>query len=530
VINRFRGKCACGVEVLPGEGTVRKGTERAWDTFCAKCSGTAPAVIPEQRKTITPTQEQQAALDLFAEGVNLAIVAGAGTGKSSTLEAIARSSSRRMQYLAFNSAIVRDAALRMPSNAACATSHSLAYRATGKRYAHRLESPRMRSSDIAAALRIEPFFYRAEDGKQKVLQPAKLSGMVMMALSRFANSADPVPTGRHLPHMTGLDVPGPNGERTYAVHDALAAALGPAIARAWNDIQSVDGSLRFTHDFYRKIWQLSEPIIAADVVLLDEAQDCAPVLADVIFRQESQVIVVGDPQQEIYGWAGAIDAMAGFPAERRTPLTWSFRFGEAIAEIANLILDQIPGSEIRLVGKGGPSKLATLSAPKAILTRTNGGSVMAVLEAMMAGRTPHLVGGGGDVLSFAQAAQALKAGKPVTHPELMCFDSWGEVQAYVEQDELGVELAMMVKLIDDYGVEQVIAAVSNPVSEAKADVVVSTAHKAKGRQWESVQLWSDFPPANESAADWRLLYVAATRAQKVLDPSHCDALRELMDS
>jgi superfamily I DNA/RNA helicase len=52
---------------------------------------------------------------------------------------------------------------------------------------------------------------------------------------------------------------------------------------------------------------------------------------------------------------------------------------------------------------------------------------------------------------------------------------------------------------------------------------ISTAHKAKGREWDSVQIAGDFPePSGRDdipRADAMLAYVAVTRARKHLDPA-----------
>jgi hypothetical protein len=49
-----------------------------------------------------PTAEQTKALELFATGTSLAIEAGAGAGKTSTLTLLGRSTTQRVQYVAFN--------------------------------------------------------------------------------------------------------------------------------------------------------------------------------------------------------------------------------------------------------------------------------------------------------------------------------------------------------------------------------------------------------------------------------------------
>jgi len=91
------------------------------------------------------------------------------------------------------------------------------------------------------------------------------------------------------------------------------------------------------------------------------------------------------------------------------------------------------------------------------------------------------------------------------------------VQDYVDNDPQGSDLAGMVKLIDDHGVDVVLETVANSTPEHEADVVVSTAHKSKGREWPSVRIASDFPIEIREDAERRLMYVAATRAQVALD-------------
>ena len=59
------------------------------------------------------------------------------------------------------------------------------------------------------------------------------------------------------------------------------------------------------HDGYLKLWALGRPKLAADFVLLDEAQDSNPVMLDVLSRQAAQVVYVGDRHQQIYQWRGA---------------------------------------------------------------------------------------------------------------------------------------------------------------------------------------------------------------------------------
>jgi hypothetical protein len=144
-------------------GAVKPGELIEWDRNAPKGKQVrhttcAAAKTPEinRPKTFAPTAEQSAALELFGTGKNIAIEAGAGAGKTSTLILLAQSTTRRGQYVAFNKAIVQEAGSKMPGTVTCSTAHSLAFRAVGHQYGDRLQnSRRMRSIDIANRLGID---------------------------------------------------------------------------------------------------------------------------------------------------------------------------------------------------------------------------------------------------------------------------------------------------------------------------------------------------------------------------------------
>jgi superfamily I DNA/RNA helicase len=85
---------------------------------------------------------------------------------------------------------------------------------------------------------------------------------------------------------------------------------------------------------------------------------------------------------------------------------------------------------------------------------------------------------------------------------------------------------MLVRIITNYGTQKIIDICDTSVSPEKADIVISTAHKAKGLEWDRVRIGADFKapdtPNDEGkydlpAGEWRLLYVSVTRAKKHLD-------------
>jgi superfamily I DNA/RNA helicase len=465
-----------------------------------------------------PTGEQQAIIDAVQSGADLVIEAGAGTGKTSTLRLVAATQPRqRGLYVAYNKAIATDAKRSFPASVTCATAHSLAFRAVGRRFAHRLNGPRMPARQTAKTLGITRPLAIPHIG---LLAPQQVARLVMETITRFCHSDAAQVEPGHVPKSPGLDDPA-----SVAV---LRESLVPLAQRAWADLSDPDGRLRFTHDCYLKLWQLSDPRLPADYVLLDEAQDADPVVAAIVDRQTHiQRILVGDRCQAIYGWRGAIDAMSRFAADKRLCLSQSFRFGPAIAAEANKWL-QLLDAPLRLRGFDRiPSTVGPVLAPDAVLCRTNAEAVRQLLVAADTGRKAALVGGGSEIRRLAEAAISLRAGAGTDHPELFAFQTWGEVQEYVEQDASGSDLKVFVQLIDTYGAEVVIDIVDRLSPEEAAETVVSTAHKAKGREWPTVRIAGDFPeprrshngqPAQVPRADAMLAYVAVTRARQVLDP------------
>ena len=110
--------------------------------------------------------------------------------------------------------------------------------------------------------------------------------------------------------------------------------------------------------------------------------------------------------------------------------------------------------------------------------------------------------------------------------------TWGEVHDYAQYDPTGRDLQPLVDVIDEHGIDLILATLDQLSPETDTDTTVSTIHKAKGREWSTVRIANDFPepadpdrtdgngdplPAPIDPAEARLAYVAVTRAQHHLD-------------
>jgi hypothetical protein len=463
----------------------------------------------------TPTEEQVAARDLFVAGDELALVAGAGTGKTSTLVMMARAVRSRGLYVAFNKAVANDARRRFGAHVDCRTAHSLAHKVIRRTHQARLNaSARIPTKEIAGLLGIRRDLWVSS----RPIRSSHQARLVMGMVRRFCYSTDRQVMARHLEHVNGLDP---------QAHEDVARALLPYASRAWDDICSPNGRLRFEHDHYLKMWALTRPALDVDFILLDEAQDTNPVLEEVFLAQSAQRVCVGDPAQQIYAWRDARDVMTGFPA-RHLHLTRSFRFGPRIAHLANRWLRHAE-SDLQLTGYGPvDSRVSPIPDADAVLCRGNADAMQEIFAFLERDVPVALTGGGEALHRIAEAAQELKSGRRTSHPELFLFRSWSEVQEYAEHDTAGQDLKSIVALVDRYGEDAIIQAVRRLAEERHAKVTVSTVHKAKGREWPRVRIGPGFgrPPADDdgmrrslSPSEARLIYVAVTRARHHLDPS-----------
>jgi superfamily I DNA/RNA helicase len=476
-------------------------------------------VSRRHKQTITPTAEQQVGLKAFMGGGNLKLEALAGTGKTTELKLLGRSvPDEKGMYVAFNSSIAKEAATSFPGNVECRTMHSLAFQAVGKRYANERglppRAPRVTARQVSYILDIKGGV-QAKPGL--VWGPDKIARLVIETIKRYCYSAESEVKPWHVPTTPG----------TEAAHAEIVDTVMSYTAKAWADIKKLDGQLRFEHDYYLKMWALTDPVIDCDFLMLDEGQDSNPITLGIFERQadfDTQLVIVGDRYQSIYGWRGALNAMSDFEADDTAYLTKSFRFGPAIAEEANKWLTLL-GAEIRVEGFEEIDSVVTeLSDPFAILCRTNAQVIAEALAAQSVGKRVAVAGGTREIIYLAESARDLMSGVGTSHPDLMGFKDWNEVVTYVNE-ESAADLRVLVNLIDKYGVEEVITIASRTVEEKDGpDLVVSTAHKAKGREWTSVTIASDFrEPEDENMesdinkSDAMLAYVSVTRAQHKLD-------------
>lgn len=455
--------------------------------------------------TMIFTDEQEAIFQ--SEADTLRVRAGAGCAKTSTqVEYARRRPDKRFLYLAYNKAIQQEAASKFPSNVRCVTGHGLAYPAFGRSYSNKLGNP------------------KPIDLTQCFGWDYLSSGAVLNIVKAFLCSADSEINEDHA--------------LAAGVRADKAGAAIDAARRVWESMMDRShGALQMPHDGYLKLYQLTSPkLFGIDCLLCDEWQDANPAIVDIVRRQKCGKFLVGDANQSIYAWRGAVDSLDAFDVDAEYRLTTSFRFGAGVADLANRLLRDWAGETVPLHG-AGPAQTqwrVDRNAPHTVLARTNCGLFDGAVEALS---SPLGFGFAGGVKSYkfdmVLDGYHLYSGKldAVRDRVMLSLKDWGALRAYADEVD-DKEYKALIRVVEAYK-----AAIPDLVQRIKAGargdglggVTLSTAHKAKGLEWDSVVLLDDFQaleskldPATKKVImpdrqEVNLFYVAFTRALRCLE-------------
>ena len=471
----------------------------------------------QTRFQFPPTPEQERAVDLFLSGRTMKISAFAGAGKTSTLKLLAATApNERGLYLAFNKAIADEAKSTFSSRTDCRTTHSAALRDVRPRYAFSKDKwfNSLNARQLSSIWELKRY-----NAGPTALEPDMVAFLIIRAVRAFMQSGEPCLLASHVQLM---------GKALGIIPSAKVAlteyVFGHA-QRLWSQMISQGSEMPLGHDGYLKLWSLIEPKLAYDFILLDEAQDTNPAVLSVMKQQDCQMIYVGDKHQQIYEWRGAENAMETIENAAEAHLTMSFRFGPELANEAGRILKALAETNVLLGNPALQTRVVPSGPSRTVLTRTNSMLFREVMDALGEGKLPHVVGGTKDMIALLRDVDRLQQGESGSHPDFFGFYNWREVEDFVAGPE-GEHLLAFVNLVNQMGRGALWRAVlAAAPDEADADIILSTAHKAKGREWTSVRLADDFSSVKSESgripySEARLFYVAMTRAQEtlVVDP------------
>ncbi|PIK39666.1 putative F-box only protein 18 [Apostichopus japonicus] len=404
-----------------------------------------------------------------------------------------------------------EASRTFPGNTECRTTHSLAFEKVKHRYGHKL------TFDLKPYT-IKDLLPERPKGERSKLQWALYARLVGNTIKSYVSSAHDIITTRH-------------------------AILKDAEYLWGRMIDENDREAQITHDGYLKVYQLSKPIISdVQCLLIDEAQDLTPAQQDVLLNQPIPKILVGDPHQQIYSFRGARNAMDNIQADTVYHLTRSFRFGSEIAYMANCILDVFKHmTEQTIVGTEEDGSLCGQQVgQKAIVCRGNTTIFKEAVRLTTMENHAHrrLAFTGGFNFDKLMDLYKLSTGSTcsIRNDFYRKMQSFSNLEVYARNaDDVELQGLIQIVRVFNHRLPELIEKIKKETVEnlQSATIVLTTAHKAKGLEFDTVQLATDFSifslnvvpveggdviteDINLPEDEKNLIYVAVTRAKKSL--------------
>ena len=288
--------------------------------------------------------------------------------------------------------------------------------------------------------------------------------------------------------------------------------------------------------------------IAKSVLVIDEAQDMGAddfrlVLALMRQNEEMRVIAVGDDDQNIYAFRGSdskhMQSLVSQEGAKIYEMTDNYRSAKAVVNCANRFVLRIPGrlkhTPIRSA-TGEEGKVVTLNSlhdaeikvqgSTAILTRTNEETMQMAYELEQRGlhaTVAQSMGGFrfGSLVEVRYFLKQLGKKDEVT----ISKEKWQEAkQRTLETYATSSCLSVMKQFFNDFEATRQFYYLSDLheyifesniedfIAADDKSVFVSTIHKAKGREFDTVYLLSPVPDGKD-INEMRAYYVGLTRAK-----------------
>jgi superfamily I DNA/RNA helicase len=488
---------------------------------------------------IKPTDEQNHVVEMSKLYTEMKIAAYAGAAKTSTLVMVANAHPVKSIMLTFNKALADEAKERFPSWVECRTTHSLAYQHFGDPMRNKLSRPTGAyknvagtGSEIGKYFKTNDFIYMLKGEREtRRMKQGGVGVAIKETVARFEQSADEKMTNAHV-SCSPCDQHLLRDESAMRAYKYLVLSHAMKLWELRCDLRS---PVLATHDTYLKLYQLSKPNLSQyEILYLDESQDVIPVVMDIFLSQvgRCKLFAVGDGYQNIYSWRGAVNGMLklNWPEAK---LSKSFRFGQAVGDLADMVLanDGMIQTDVK-----GWEKLNTEVMRKdhipvhlwdeqyTMLFRTNGALIFEAVSLLEQGKKVNLEMDVGDFTKLLESAICLKNGEmnKVKHESLIQFDNWKEMGD--EAEVVKGELLRVYNMVKSGAVYKVLDTLRSHKNVHNPDVILTTAHKSKGREWNIVILADDFPSPFNEDGDWiglndmerNLLYVALTRVKGIL--------------
>lgn len=451
------------------------------------------------------TEEQEDII--YSEIENIFVNAKAGTGKTTTLIEFSKLRKKNtFLYLVYNAENKERAKNKFPHYVKIHTIHSLAREGIGYKYSHKIYN----NIEIDSILR--EFDYFKEICKDND-EAYRLGYQIATYINAYCNS-DKI----NMEDICELEI------------------ILKYMKAYWEKmIDQNNEEIFITHEGYLKLYQLSKPTLDFDYIMVDEAQDSNEAMLDIVFRQKSKKVFVGDPDQKIYGFRGALNIfnenryLDNIENKAFFVLTNSFRFGPNIAKVANNILNKFKNNNKQVIGHPDRESIVTTldkDLQYTVIFRTNAALLEYAMEQANNGKKIHIIGGLDAIYSKILDIYYLYTNKKdaIKNDYIKTLKNYQHFKV-VANNLKKPDYLLLVYLFDKYESNLMIFIDNikrNIEGQKGADIILTTAHKSKGLEFVNVLIYNDFIELSNYNYEYgeeeiNLIYVAITRVTHELE-------------
>jgi DNA helicase II / ATP-dependent DNA helicase PcrA len=467
---------------------------------------------------ITGTVEQQAIWEEIQHGTGHIIVdAGAGVGKTFTIvEGANRDNGNKKAFLAFNKSIATELGERLPNDVEAKTFHALGFAA-------------LRAAGIKTKVNNFKVKNIIDDilGRDFYAQPlVKLISLIKGSLTDAEDTSS----------IHGL-IDEYNVEFKSDREEAIALANIPAILnRCMQNTSMID--------FDDMIWLplvLNMPLPTFDTLFVDEAQDFNEMQRELISRcvGNGRCIIVGDPNQAIYGFRGADSNSMNMFSQRlengsreikRFSLSLTWRCPKSVVAEANRYVTNFNCRSDAEDGNVMVNAAFTPLEGDMVLCRYNAPLVSAFYDLILQGKSAYILGRdmtkglinavkkitSNERMGSEEFIDLLKQDYAFQYNKLVQAEKFNQANNLEDKHEC---LLILSSKADTVG--GIIAEIKRVFdNNDKGEIMLSTVHKAKGLEADNVYILATermpHPKATNPKEERNICYVAITRAKKNL--------------
>lgn len=494
-----------------------------------------------------PSKNQVAIYDEVKNGTgSIAVNAKAGSGKTFTTVQAAKliPHNKRAISIAFNTSIVDEIREKMPEHIDVSTIHSAGYKVVRKY----LESKKIKVTKDTVR------------GDKCIKTIREVSEAQVWFNKEFPEEriSDYCQNIKKLVQIYQLcNLSSPEELESYADRHDVDFSMFPVdyqinFKRAVLIVDRMSKNLK-TVDFNEMIYfpvLFNLPMFRYDYVFVDEAQDMNPLQHELIakmLKKGGRLIMVGDPDQAIYGFAMAdVDSFPNMVSRfncRSLPLSVCYRSDKKIIKYAQKLVPEIMPHESKGEGIVSNGSIDDIRDGDAVLSRTTLPLVSLFFKLILDGKKASILGKdiGANIIKmiapykkYAGDGGIKLMNKNLNMVKVNLFKELKKKYAN-KKDEVLQDDPRMVRLVEQINIIKMFALKSDSVSEiidrldhaftdkTKNGITLCTMHKSKGLEFKRVHIirW-DNCSLFFAKKDWQrtqkknLMYVAITRAEHEL--------------